>query len=99
MASNPKSSRAMQFLVWGSAFIVFALAAFAIRSLTREQVSVHVAQVGYGDLMKESAANGKVEPNEDFQAHARVAGQVQDIDVEVGDKVKPGQLLLKMEDR
>jgi len=98
MTSNPKSSRATPFVTWGLALIVLVLAVFAVRSLTRERVSVHTAQVTYQDLIKTSPTNGKVEPTDDFQAHAQVAGQVQDIYVNVGDKVKAGQLLLKMDD-
>jgi HlyD family secretion protein len=36
---------------------------------------------------------------DDFQVHAQAAGQVQEVYVDVGDKVKPGQLLLKMDDK
>jgi HlyD family secretion protein len=77
---------------------VVVLAVYAIRLLTRERVSVRTARVTYQDLIKTSRTNGKVEPLDDFQAHAQVAGQVQQIYVDVGDKVKAGQLLLKMDD-
>jgi len=98
MASTPTSNRATQFAIWGAALIVLLAAVYAVRSLTRERVSVRAAQVGYQDLIKASSTNGKVEPLDDFQAHAQVAGQVQEIYVDVGDKVKAGQLLLKMDD-
>jgi HlyD family secretion protein len=99
MASNPKSSRSTTYIIWGSAFIVLVLAVLAIRSLTRERLAVHVSQVAYGDVVKTSSTNGKVEPLDDYQAHATGAGQVQDIYVHVGEKVKAGQLLLKMDDQ
>jgi HlyD family secretion protein len=67
--------------------------------MTRERVSVHVARVSYQDLIKSSSTNGKVEPIDDFQAHAKDAGQVQEVYVNVGDKVKAGRLLLKMDDK
>jgi HlyD family secretion protein len=98
MASDPKSNRTATYIIWGSALIVLVLAVFSIRSLTREHVTVYVAQVAYGDLVKTSSTNGTVEPISDFQAHAKVAGQVEDIYVDVGQKVKAHQLLLKMED-
>lgn len=98
MAPTPKSNRATQFAIWGAALIVILLALYAIRTLTRERVSVFAAQAGYQDLIKSSSTTGKVEPLDDYQAHAQVAGQVQDIYVDVGDKVKAGQLLLKMDD-
>jgi HlyD family secretion protein len=98
MASDPKSNRTTMLAIWGAVLIVLVLAAFSIRALTRERMSVYVAPVAYRDLAKESPTNGKVEPVDDFQAHAQVAGQVQQIYVEVGEQVKPHQLLLKMQD-
>ena len=99
MASTPKSNRATHYVVWGSALILVALAVYAVRSITRQRVSVRVAQVTYRDLVKSFSTNGKVEPTDDFQVHAQAAGQVQEVYVDVGDKVKPGQLLLKMDDK
>ena len=88
----------MQFALWGTALAVILMALYAIRLLTRERVSVVAAQVSYRDLVKSSSTNGKVEPTDDFEAHALVSGQVQQIYVNVGDKVHAGQLLLKMDD-
>jgi HlyD family secretion protein len=99
MAPIPKSTRATQFVIWGSALILVGLAIYAVRSLTRERISVKTAQVSYQDLVKSFSTNGKVEPTDDFQSHAQAAGQVQDIYVDIGDKVKTGQLLLKMDDK
>ncbi len=99
MASNPKSSRSTTYFIWGSAIIVLILAVFAIRSLTRERLRVHVSQVAYGDVVKTSSTNGKVEPLDDYQAHAQGAGQVKEIYVHVGEVVRAGQLLLKMDDQ
>jgi HlyD family secretion protein len=67
--------------------------------MTRERISIHTAQVVYGDVSRTSPTNGKVEPLDDYQAHAAVAGQVQDIYVDLGDNVKAGALLLKMDDK
>jgi HlyD family secretion protein len=75
------------------------LAVYAVRSFTKERVTVRTAQVTYQDLVKSFSTNGKVEPMDDFQVHAQAAGQVQDVYVDVGDKVKAGQLLLKMDDK
>ena len=99
MASNPKSSRSTRYVIWGLALIVLLAAVYAVRSLTHERVPVHVAQVTYGDVGKTSSTNGRVEASHDFQAHAVAAGQVREIYVEVGENVKAGQLLLKMDDQ
>jgi len=98
MALNPKSNRASQFAIWATAFIVLLLAIYVVHSFSRERVSVIARSVGYQDLIKTSSTNGKVEPMDDYQAHAQSTGQVQEIYVDVGDRVKPGQLLMKMDD-
>jgi HlyD family secretion protein len=75
------------------------MAAYAVRSMTGERVTVVAARVSYQDLVKSFSTTGKVEPVDDFEVHAQAAGQVQDVYVDVGDKVKPGTLLLKMDDK
>ncbi|WP_263384874.1 efflux RND transporter periplasmic adaptor subunit [Granulicella arctica] len=85
-------------VIWGSLLVVAVLAIFFIRSLTREVVAVRVAPVTHENLLSIVSTNGKVEPIEEFQAHAPAAGVVERIYVEVGQKVKPGDLLVKMDD-
>jgi len=99
MASIPKTNRVTHIVVWGTSLIVLILAIYAVRTLTHEKVSVRVAPVTFQDLQSLRRTTGKVEPLDDYQAHAQTAGQVQDIFVDVGDKVKAGQLLLKMDDK
>jgi HlyD family secretion protein len=85
-------------VIWGSLLIVAVLAIIFIRSLTREVVSVRVAPVTHQDLSSTVSTNGKVAPIDEFQAHAPAAGVVEKIYVEVGQKVRPGDLLIKMDD-
>ena len=98
MAPPPASNRSIRIVLWGAALVVVILGIYAIRLLSRERVRVMAAQAAYQDLVKASHTNGKVEPVDDFVAHAPVAGQVQEIDVSVGERVRAGQLLLKMDD-
>jgi HlyD family secretion protein len=99
MSSVPKSNRATQLAIWGLALVLILLAVYAVRSLTRERITVRSAKATYQDLVKSFPTNGKVEPMDDFQVHAMAAGQVQDVYVNVGDHVKAGQLLVKMDDK
>ena len=69
-----------------------------IRSSTREIVSVRVSPVTHENLVSTVSTNGKVEPITEFQAHAPAAGIVEDIYVQVGQKVKTGDLLLRLDD-
>jgi len=85
-------------VVWGSLLVVAVLAVLFIRSITREVVVVRVAPVTHQNLLSSVSTNGKVEPIEEFQAHAPYAGVVDKIYVDVGEKVKVGELLVKMDD-
>ncbi len=98
MPSYPEKKRATPFILWGSVLVAVVVVAFAIRYLTRERVEVRTARVSYQDLTKRSSTIGNVQPIDDFHAHAQSPGVIDQIYVDVGDKVKPGQLLLKMDD-
>lgn len=98
MASIPETNRSTKVVLWVSGIAALLLLLFAIRYLTRERLAVRVATVSYQDIVKTSSTNGKVEPIDDFQAHAQASGVVEQIYVTLGEKVKPGQLLLRMDD-
>ncbi len=85
-------------LVWAVVGLVAVGIALAIRSFSRERVAVRVVSASYQNLVSTVATNGKVEPIHEFQAHAPAPGVVDKIYVEVGDVVKPGELLVKMDD-
>lgn len=99
MALPPKSNPATQYVIWGVVLVIVVAAVYAVRSMTRERVTIFTANVSYQDLTKSFSTNGKVEPIDDFQVHAQAAGQVQDVYVDVGQKARVGQLLLKMDDK
>jgi HlyD family secretion protein len=69
-----------------------------IRSFTRDVVEIQAAPVTYQNLVTSVPTNGKVEPIQDFRAHAEAPGVVAKILVTVGQKVKSGDLLIKMDD-
>ncbi len=86
-------------IAWsGFALLVVILLLLYLRSPSREAVQVRVAAASRQDLLRTVATNGKVEPVEEFQAHAPFAGVVQKILVDVGRDVRPGQLLVQMSD-
>ena len=61
-------------------------------------MEIRAAAVNHQNLISSVPTNGKVEPIQDFQAHASAPGVVAKIYVKVGQKVKTGDLLLKMDD-
>jgi HlyD family secretion protein len=82
----------------GIVLAVVALAILGIRMFTREVVGIRAAAATHQNLLSTVSTNGRVEPIEYFQAHAPAPGVVAKIYVEVGQKVKKGDLLIKMDD-
>ena len=61
-------------------------------------VEVTAAKVKPQTLMQKKSTNGRVEPLEDFEAHAPLAGVVNNIYVHLGQEVQSGQELARMDD-
>ena len=100
MATTTKTeqSRATPVTLWIAGLALVLGVAFAVRQLTRETVVVRVALSSYQTITSTVSTNGKVEPVNEFQAHAPQPGVIQQILVHVGEHVEPGTLLLKMDD-
>lgn len=56
-----------------------------------------VAKVTREDLFKQVTLSAEFRPYEEVELHAKVSGYVKDITVDIGDKVKAGQLLAELE--
>ena len=100
MATTTKTeqSRATSVVLWIAGLAVLLGVVFAVRQLTRETIVVRVAVASYQTITSTVSTNGKVEPVDEFQAHAPQPGVIQDIMVQVGQHVQPGTLLLRMDD-
>jgi HlyD family secretion protein len=61
-------------------------------------VPVRAEQVAREDIASVISTNGKIEPVRNFEAHAPAPATVKRILVKEGDQVKPGQLLLQLDD-
>lgn len=86
------------FALAGILLGVLLLVVVVVRSFTREVVEVSAAAVTHQNLVKSVPTNGKVEPIDNFRAHAEGPGVVSKIYVKVGQKVKSGDLLIQMND-
>lgn len=93
-----ETRRLNPILLWGIFLAAIALLVVGIRAFTREVVEVRVAAVNHQNLLSSVPTNGKVEPIEYFQAHAPAAGVVTRVYVDVGQKVKTGDLLIRLSD-
>ncbi len=80
----------------GLILAVVVLAAFI--SLRRARVAIRVGAAEIGTITSSISTNGKIEPITNFEAHAPVATTVARLDVQQGDWVKAGQLLLQLHD-
>jgi HlyD family secretion protein len=85
-------------LLWVIVIAVIFIAFIIARSSSRELVEIHAAAVTRQNLVSSVSTNGKVEPIGEFQAYAPAPGIVAKVYVEVLQKVKTGDLLLKMDD-
>jgi HlyD family secretion protein len=82
----------------GILLVAILVIVVVVRSFTRDVVTIRAAAVTHQNLVKSVPTNGKVEPIKDFRAHAEGPGVVAKIYVKVGEKVKSGDLLIKMDD-
>jgi HlyD family secretion protein len=80
----------------GLLLAVVVLAAFV--SLRRSPIPVRVGRADRETITESIATNGKIEALNNFEAYAPTATTVKKIYVQQGSWVKPGQLLLQLED-
>jgi len=83
-------------IVLGATLAVVLLASFA--SMREEIVPVRAAGVERGTIRSVISTNGKIEPAQNFEAHAPTNTTVRRLLVKEGDHVKKGQLLLQLDD-
>ena len=85
-----------RWVVWagGAIVAVVLLASFASRD---DSVPVTAATVSRSTIRSVISSNGKVEPVQNFEAHAPVGTNVKQVLVREGDHVKKGQLLVELD--
>src|SRR5690242_13689730 len=86
-----------RWLVWtvGIAAAVVLLA--ASMSMRDDSVPIRVAKIDRGDIRSVISTNGKIEPVENFEAHAPIGTTVRRVLVKEGDHVWKGQLLVQLD--
>ncbi|MGA9640933.1 MAG: efflux RND transporter periplasmic adaptor subunit [Terriglobales bacterium] len=100
MPLNGNSSQSPPKRWWGTALAVLAAVALlaAVVSRRDETVPIRTAEVQQGEIRSLVSTNGKIEPVNNFEAHAPVATSVERVFVKEGDAVKKGQLLVVLDD-
>ncbi|MBV8207323.1 MAG: biotin/lipoyl-binding protein, partial [Acidobacteria bacterium] len=82
--------------VAGAIVAVIILAAFV--SQHRGSIPVRLGKVDRGDIQASISTNGKIEGMQNFEAHAPGPAIVKGVLVREGDHVKPGQVLVQLDD-
>jgi HlyD family secretion protein len=98
MAHNGQSNNRKRFpwlVVAASLGAVVLLAAFV--SLGRKEVPIRAARAQKGNISSTISTNGKIEPVDNFEAHAPVSTTVNRLLVNEGDRVQANQLLLVLD--
>jgi len=100
MPLNGNSSKGQPRRWWITALAIFAgvvvLAAFVTHR--DDAIQVRTAVVEQTAIRSLVSTNGKIEPVNNFEAHAPVATTVRHIYIKEGDSVKKGELLLVLDD-
>ena len=102
MATGPENGRRAVnrkrtgIILIGLVVAVLVLAAFL--SFRRSQVPIRIGHAERETVTASIATNGKIEALNNFEAHAPTATTVKKVYVRQGQWVKPGQLLLQLED-
>lgn len=92
-----ETKRSNRVLVWSVIVVLLLAAVLVYRHVTRERVEVRTAQATHQTLVSSVSTNGKVEPIDEYQAHAPGPGIVKKLYVQVGDKVRSGALLVALD--
>ncbi|HEV3512465.1 MAG TPA: efflux RND transporter periplasmic adaptor subunit [Candidatus Sulfotelmatobacter sp.] len=91
--SHPPSRRRW---IWLAALVVLLLILYSY--LHQTPLKVRATKVERGSIRSVISTNGKVEPIQNFEAHAPIATTVKRLYVKEGDHVRQGQLLLQLDD-
>ena len=99
MAQNDKKAgffARRSWVLWagGAIIAVVLLASFGSRD---DSASVTVGTVSRSTIRSVISTNGKIEPVQNFEAHAPVGTNVERILVKEGDQVKKGQLMVELD--
>ncbi|MGO8758657.1 MAG: efflux RND transporter periplasmic adaptor subunit [Terracidiphilus sp.] len=84
--------------LWAGAFAVLLVVFFTSRYFLRERLPVRVAQVGHAMVLNTVSTNGRVEPVLNYQFYSPLATTVKEVHAQEGDLVRPGQLLVVLDD-
>ena len=99
MASQPNGGFTRRHRGWLILLaILVGVVLLAAMSRRNSGVLVRSATVARGNIRAVISTNGKIEPQQNFEAHAPANVVIKRVLVHEGDHVKTGQLLLQLDD-
>jgi HlyD family secretion protein len=95
---NPNNGRDRRSLMVVAVLIVLAVVLFTGLNQRHSGTAVRAEKVTRQEIASVISTNGKIEPVDSFEAHAPAPATVKNVLVAEGDRVKPGQLLVQLDD-
>jgi HlyD family secretion protein len=96
-STNNSNTPSRRRWIW-PAFVALAVLAMLYSYLHQAPLKVRVTAVERGPIRSLVSTNGKIEPLQNFEAHAPIATTVKRLLVKEGDHVRKGQLVLELDD-
>ncbi len=96
--ANQNNGRDRKSLLVVVVLIVIAVVLFTGLNQRHSGVAVRAEKVTRQEIASIISTNGKIEPVDSFEAHAPAPAIVKNVLVAEGDRVKPGQLLVQLDD-
>jgi len=90
--------RTNRLWLWIGAGVLLVIVFLVARSMTRDEIPVHAATASRVQLSSTIPTNGLVEPVKNYEFHSPLPTFVKTIEVQQGDQVKAGQLLMQLDD-
>jgi HlyD family secretion protein len=90
--------RISRIWLWLGAVVLLIGVFFVARAMTRNSLPVRAASAVRAELISSLSTNGLVEPIKNYEFHSPLATTIRSIDVQQGDHVKAGQLLMQLDD-
>ncbi len=85
------------FIGAGAGLLVFALVLINLKRSSSSEIKVEAEKLKRTDIVSIVTANGKIKPRTEVKISANISAQIIELPVEEGNKIKRGQLLVRLD--
>ena len=96
MASK-KSKKKIAIIAGIALFVILIIVVVIVKSQRNEGIKVTAEKVTKRTIIQNVSANGKIQPEKDIKISPYISGEVVELTVKEGDRVKAGDLLAKID--